>query len=195
MKLLEHNTYELPQKAYYYNIRRKSCFRDFRKELKSLKKHLESTGQNLIILCVGSDRATGDCLGPIIGEQLSAHFSHRHSLCLAPTVYGTLQHPVHAVNLKQTMEQIYDTFLHPYILAIDASLGIPSHIGYITLGKGPLFPGIGVQKSLPHIGDAAITGIVNSAGKNSHITLQTTKLSTVVEIASFISDAILSVYH
>ena len=29
----------------------------------------------IVFLCIGSDRATGDCLGPIIGEQLSSVLS------------------------------------------------------------------------------------------------------------------------
>jgi len=112
-----------------------------------------------------------------------------------PIVYGTLQSPVHAVNLASIISQIKDTFYQPFIVAIDASLGIRQHIGYITLGNGPLLPGIGVQKELPQIGNAAITGIVNLAGKNSHTTLQTTRLSTVVELANFVTDGILNVYH
>ena len=58
-------------------------------------------------------------------------------------------------------------------------------------GSVSLSPGIGVNKKLPCVGDAFITGIVNSSNSNSHLTLQTTKLSTVVELAEFIAKGIL----
>ena len=33
----------------------------------------------------------------------------------------------------------------------------------MTLGSGPLKPGLGVKKKLPEVGDLHITGIVNSS--------------------------------
>lgn len=62
-------------------------------------------------------------------------------------VYGDLTHPVHAANLARYMECINQTFINPYIIAIDASLGRKDHVGLITLGTGPLRPGLGVKKS------------------------------------------------
>lgn len=50
-------------------------------------------------------------------------------------------------------------------------------------GTGSLRPGIGVSRSLPAAGDIHITGIVNHSGSNNHLTLQTTKLLTVAELA------------
>lgn len=184
-----------PEQPYYYNIRQKKAKEDFIRQMQKLKKYIHKQNLTPIFLCIGSDRATGDCFGPLVGEQLTHCFSTSRTPCIMPVVYGTLKNPVHAVNLSNTINQIQTTFYRPFIIAVDASLGIRRHIGYITLGNGPLLPGIGVQKDLPHIGNAAITGIVNLAGKNSHLTLQTTKLSTVIELAEFTASGITSVYH
>jgi putative sporulation protein YyaC len=62
----------------------------------------------------------------------------------------------------------------------------------ITLSNAPLYPGIGVNKKLPAIGDISITGIVNLSGKPGMSLLQSTRLYTVSNMARFISDAILS---
>ena len=43
------------------------------------------------------------------------------------------------------------TFDNPFIIAIDASLGKEDHIGMMTLGSGPLKPGLGVKKKLPEV--------------------------------------------
>lgn len=179
---------------YYYNVHQTKAFQKFVLHMTQLKERIQAQHLTPVFLCIGSDRATGDCFGPIIGDQLSQTFANSRHRSALPVIYGTLQVPVHAVNLASTIERIHATFQNPYIIAIDASLGIRQHVGYVTLGNGPLLPGIGVQKKLPCIGNASITGIVNLAGQNSHTTLQTTRLSTVVELASFVSNAIIKVY-
>lgn len=138
--------------------------------------------QPLVLICVGSDRATGDCLGPLVGQYLihSTNYS----------VYGTLQHPVHAKNLKSTMDLIYSIHNDPFVIAIDSCLGFEDHIGYITLSPLPLFPGQGVSKSLPAIGDLSITGIVDIFSESSHETIQSTRLKTVFHLAAFIAAGI-----
>jgi putative sporulation protein YyaC len=179
---------------YYYNVHHAKAMTDFTVQLKQLKKYIHQMHQTPIFLCIGSDRATGDCFGPIVGQKLLQSFSANQSPASMPIVYGTLHSPVHAVNLASVISQIQSTFYQPFVIAVDASLGIRQHIGYITLGTGPLFPGIGVKKDLPHIGNAAITGIVNIAGSNSHTTLQTTHLSTVVELSNFVVNGITTVF-
>lgn len=138
----------------------------------------------LVFLCIGSDRCTGDSLGPIIGyklERLTVENVY---------VYGTLKQPVHALNLESTIENIYSSFDNPYIIAIDASLGKEENVGLVTIGKGPLVPGLGVSKALPSIGDLHITGIVNTNTSANPIILQTTRLSRIMDMADFIFSGI-----
>lgn len=141
--------------------------------------------RTIIFLCIGSDRATGDCLGPIIGYKLSKNIKYKNYY-----VYGSLAEPVHAKNLKDTIDMIYRKHEDAFIIAIDASLGKSSHIGYITIGEGPLKPGAGVDKDLPEVGDIFITGIVNFAGFLDNMLLQTTRLNVVMSMADQICLAI-----
>ena len=83
-----------------------------------------------VILCIGTDRVTGDSLGPLAGSFLEAYGAY-HPL----TVYGTLDAPVHALNLSRVMRRIKNKHPRSPILAVDASLGARRHVGYITLGK------------------------------------------------------------
>ena len=145
------------------------------------------TTDNIVILCIGSDRATGDCLGPLVGDYLKSELP-------GVEVYGTLECPVHALNLESTVETIYERYNQPFIIAVDASLGIPEHIGYATLSSNPLVPGKGVNKKLPAIGNLSITGIVNVAGFPNSILLQSTRLHTVMTLANCIGSAICSCY-
>ena len=154
----------------------------FGQHLSHLLKQLAKPEQPLIFLCIGSDRATGDSLGPLIGHKLKLRQP------LHPYyVYGTLEDPVHAKNLETTMESIHRRHKNPFIIAIDASLGSASHIGYYTLAAGSLKPGAGVGKDLLCVGDVSITGIVNLSGLLDQMLLQTTRLYTVMSLAERIS--------
>lgn len=142
--------------------------------------------ETIIVLCIGTDRVTGDSLGPLVGYKLSK------SRLQNVKVYGTLENPVHALNLADTTKEIYNKYSNPFIIAIDASLGNSNHLGYITLGKGPLTPGSGVKKTLLPVGDIFITGIVNVSGVLDNLVLQTTRLDTVMTLADCISNQLRS---
>lgn len=165
----------------YFNSNEKNTAYELGRKLYDLMKEYVLLNKTIVFLCIGSDRATGDCLGPIIGYKLSKYKKIENYY-----VYGTLEEPVHAKNLKDTIEMIYQTHEDAFIIAIDASLGKSDHVGYITLGEGPLKPGAGVDKDLPEVGDIFITGIVNLSGMLDHMLLQTTRLNVVMSMADMI---------
>ncbi len=162
---------------HYYNAEDDTSSVQFGQAFCSLLREHVSPNHTLIFLCIGSDRATGDSLGPLIGYKLEQQ-SRRNYM-----VYGTLEAPVHAKNLATVVEQIHSRHHNPYIIAIDASLGKQAHIGYYTLGVGALKPGAGVGKELVAVGDLFITGIVNLSGLLDRMLLQTTRLHTVMSLA------------
>lgn len=172
------------KKLYYFNTNEYYSVYDFSRILYELISKNRHKNKPIIFLCIGTDRATGDCLGPIVGYKLKK--LHRKNILL----YGTLNQPVHAKNLSETIDKIYSDYPDPFIVAIDASLGSSKHIGYITLGEGALLPGAGVDKNLPAVGDIFITGIVNFSGMLDHMLLQTTRLNIVMVLADFICNGI-----
>lgn len=174
------------KKISYYHPCNPHDLSRFQKDLRNYLKINHKKNQPLVIVCIGTDRATGDCLGPLVGQALS------HSLKFS--VFGTLKHPVHAKNLHETFFKIHSIYHNPFIIAIDACLGFVEHVGYITLSPFPLLPGQGVCKNLPSIGDLSITGIVNvfSDTNSNEAVIQNTRLHTVIELADFIANGIKS---
>lgn len=140
--------------------------------------------QDVVILCIGTDRSTGDSLGPLVGTKLHARFSQNYH------VYGTLEHPVHAMNLAEKIEEIRQRHRSSLIIAIDACLGQYSNVGSINVIDGPLKPGAGVKKELPAVGTFHITGIVNVGGFMEYFVLQNTRLFIVMQMAEIIADGI-----
>lgn len=141
--------------------------------------------RHLVVVCVGTDRSTGDSLGPLIGTGLLKH--------LPPniTVYGCLDEPVHALNLENFVTKIKSKHQDSLVLAIDACLGKSENVGYISLKTGPLKPGTGVNKALPEIGDFHIIGVVNVGGMMEYFVLQNTRLSLVIRMSEIIIKGLL----
>jgi putative sporulation protein YyaC len=137
-----------------------------------------------VLLCIGTDRSTGDCLGPLVGLKFQAiNQDYLH-------VYGTLDDPVHAGNLKEKMELILLKFHNPYIIAVDACLGSLENVGRISIGDGSLQPGAGVNKNLPEVGNIHITGVVNVGGFMEYLVLQNTRLNIVMKMADLIVEGL-----
>lgn len=148
-----------------------------------LKTRFLPTSKRLAIVCIGTDRSTGDSLGPLTGTLLSR---------ANPTlpVYGTLDDPVHAANLEEKISLINQELNDPFIIAIDACLGQTESVGYLSLKEGSLKPGTGVNKDLPEVGDMNLVGIVNVGGFMEYFVLQNTRLSLVMDIAELMCAAI-----
>ena len=128
--------------------------------------------QPIAVVCIGTDRSTGDSLGPLVGTILKEKPLARFH------VYGTLEEPIQLIHRD------------PFIIAVDACLGRLKSVGAITVSKGPVRPGAGVNKQLSPVGDAHITGVVNVSGFMEFFVLQNTRLHLVMNMAKTIANGI-----
>lgn len=133
----------------------------------------------IVVLCIGSDRYTGDSLGPLVGSYLQDKTNI--------AIYGSLDSPVHGGNLVETITMIKQVYLQPIIIAIDACLGKAMEIGNIEVWKGSLEAGIAVGNKLPSVGHISIIGVVNTGGQYGYMDLQSTPLSMVMKLSKAIS--------
>lgn len=152
--------------------------------LYSKLENIISVNRPIIFLCIGTDRSTGDSLGPLVGYKLKTILKEKIY------IYGSLENPIHAVNLTQMLERIHHSFNNPYIIAIDACLGNVQNVGKVFIDEKPLSPGLAVNKDLPPVGNMSITGIVNISGNLEFMVLQNTRLYTVMALADCISNGI-----
>lgn len=144
---------------------------------------------NLVFCCIGTDRSTGDALGPMTGSFLSQLKSFPFE------IVGTLDNPLHALNIEEITDTLLSSSIAPYIIAIDACLGNVNNIGQIIVQRGPLFPGKAVKKDLPPIGDVSIKAIVNIGGFMEYNVLQSTRLSLTYDMGKIISRSLLLAWH
>lgn len=139
--------------------------------------------RDVVYLCIGTDRATGDCLGPLVGTLLKSRLPRLN-------LFGTLENPSHAVNLPNVLSQIHRQYVDPLIIPIDASLGCQHRVGYITVQSGGLAPGTALHKVLPTVGEFHISAVVNVGGYMEQMVLQNTRLFVVYEMAKLIAKAL-----
>lgn len=110
-------------------------------------------------------------------------------------IVGTLDTPLHALNLEETTKALLNSPEKPYIIAIDACLGNANNIGQIIVHPGPLYPGKAVKKELPPIGEVSIKAIVNIGGFMEYNVLQSTRLNLTFEMGKVISRSLLLAWH
>ena len=150
-----------PSPEFKLNINQPTAIYDIANQLRSIMQEAATSHHDLVILCIGTDRSTGDSLGPLTGSKLRSFNPYPH-------IYGTLDDPIHASNLHDNIQSIQTNFSHPFIIAVDACLGRLESVGCVSLGRGSLKPGAAVKKDLPAVGDAYVSGIVNVSGFMEH---------------------------
>lgn len=140
-----------------------------------------------VVLCIGSDLAIGDSLGPIVGSMLKYKTQG-----LNVFLYGTLSAPVTAKEIKYMRTFLRETHRGRKVIAIDAAVGSEGDIGLVKINDAPLLPGAGANKKLGSIGDVSVMGIVAEKSVMNYGLLNTTRLNLVYSMAELISDGLSS---
>lgn len=143
--------------------------------------------EDTIIVCIGTDKCIGDCLGPLVGTMLES------SLLPLP-VYGTLSNPIHALNINERLDEINKKHPNACIIGIDACLGDSNSIGEIHTRDYAIRPGKGVGKTLPEVGMASIIGIVDSSDNSDFFSSRSIRLSLILDMANLICKGVLYSY-
>ncbi|GGA50570.1 spore protease YyaC [Paenibacillus physcomitrellae] len=133
---------------------------------------------DLQFVCIGTDRSSGDALGPLTGSRLQAYGIN--------AVTGTLSDPCDAETLLAKMRELPEGKIR---IAVDACLGAESSVGFYLVAQAPLMPAESVGLRLPPIGDYSIAAVVNRKSPKPYHTLQTTSLHLVMQMADEIAAA------
>ncbi len=138
-----------------------------------------------VVVCVGSDLAIGDSLGPIVGSMLQYKTQG-----LNLYVYGTLPAPVTAKEIKYMRKFLKETHGNAQVIAVDAAVGEKGDVGLMRLVDKPLLPGAGANKQLGEVGDISVLGVVAEKSLANYGLLNTTRLNLVYSMAEVLSDAL-----
>lgn len=136
-----------------------------------------------IIVGVGSDLLVGDSLGPLTCTMIKKRCSYNF-------IYGTLDKPVTAKDIKVLSANL--KLMHPKckIIAIDASVGSMEDVGLIKVFNRGIKPGLGVNKNLPILGDVSIVGVVAQKTPDNSSLFNFTRLNLIYRMSEIISEGI-----
>ena len=138
-----------------------------------------------VVVCVGSDLAIGDSLGPLVGSLLKYKTQG-----LGVYIYGTLKTPVTAKEIKVLREFLRQTHKGSQIICVDAAVGEAGDIGLVRLLDAPLSPGAGANKNLGKLGDVSVLGIVAEKSVANYGLFNQTRLNLVYMMAEAVSEGI-----
>ena len=144
--------------------------------------------ENTVIVCIGTDKCIGDCLGPLVGSILTENF-------YPLPVYGTLSSPIHALNIDKRLDEIYANHPNASIIGVDACLGDEEDIGEIRIRDYAIHPGKGVGKELPEVGIASVIGIVDSSNNSEFFFSRSIRLSFIMNMAKTVSRVFIEAYN
>ncbi|MEJ8306063.1 spore protease YyaC [Saccharibacillus sacchari] len=149
--------------------RRADRFADFRELFAEVAARYRP--DELLFLCIGTDRSSGDAFGPLVGSQLKA--------AGFPYVIGTLEEPCDATNLELVVAALPAGLK---IIAFDACLGKPGSIGKLLATRTALTPAGSMKGSFAPVGDYSIAAVVNIHGPKPYQALQTASLGLVLQL-------------
>lgn len=165
---------------------------NFKKSFNIMKE--KRSYNEIAFICVGTDRITGDCFGPLVGTKLSKllekdNFSNVN-------VYGTLKHNVNYTNIEQLIKQFNNNAKKTSLIVVDSALSKKENIGKIFVSNNKTILGKGLNKNKIEIGDISIKTVVGKDYKvpsyNFKI-LQNISLNVVMTLADIVANGIYNV--
>ncbi len=101
MSVFEYFSVRSRPEIFYYNTRPEYKPRALAIKLaEMIREEMKGGKKGIVFLCIGTDRSTGDSLGPLVGYKLLERGLKGKAFRQA-AVFGTLDRPVHAMNLEQ----------------------------------------------------------------------------------------------
>jgi len=145
--------------------------------------------EKIIFFCVGSDKWTIDCFGPIIGTILKEKYK------LQSLIFGELNNCLTKSNYIQYYEALRIKFPEYKIVVIDTAFCDYDNINIVRFSKGGLAVGSAFSKCDIKIGDYYITANIGIMPYTSKDRLSMPALGKVYYFAEKVSKAIAYAFY
>lgn len=161
-------------------------YNQFLYKMQKCIKKLDDRFSNIIFLCIGTDKIIGDSVGPIIGSKLK-YLENEYI-----KIYGTIGNNLDFSNTKKIVENIYEKYEKPFIIAIDAALSKENKVGEIYISNGHIKIGNALEKSIcfySNINIKCVVGKYQNLNKKENINVLNNvskeSVNNIVEIVSY----------
>lgn len=145
----------------------------------------------ITFLCIGTDRITGDCFGPLVGSKLNELLQQNNFSNI--NVYGSLEKNLNYESIQNIPKNINDKSI---IIVVDAALSKKENIGKIFVSKRRTILGKGLEKNKIEIGDISIKAVVAKdykIPKYNFKALQNISLNGVITLSNIVAEGIFDI--
>ena len=159
-----------------------------------LQKCMEIVGkkQEYIFVCIGVDKMTGDCFGPIVGTKLKDKLKNKNIMNIS--VYGDLENNITLKNIEEYKRKLEKRHKNACMIVIDAALSKKENIGKIYVTNKPTVLGKGLSREHVQIGDISIQAVVGKdykIAKYNFQILQNISLNFIIKLAEQLTQEII----
>lgn len=161
---------------------------------KLYKQRREKGYEELVFLCIGTDKITGDCFGPLVGTKLIENLKEYNIFNI--NIYGELENTINYENVNEKINIINKYHQNACIIVIDAALSKKENIGNIYVTNEKTVLGNVLNKRRYEIGDISVKAVVGrdmKIPKYNFFTLQNISLNMVMKLANIVSEGICDV--
>lgn len=159
---------------------------DFKEALYNMKKTKEF--DKIFFICAGTDKITGDSLGPFVGSKLEEYFSEKNYSNIY--IYGTLDNNINHENIKNILNKIDKK---TGVIIVDAALSNKQNMGNIYVLNKKTVLGKGLKKNNFKIGDISIKTVVARDYKNligNFNALKRAPITKIIKLSNILSEGI-----
>ena len=163
--------------------------REFYRILMNEKK--KNNYKQIAILCIGTDKMTGDCFGPLVGTKLVKLLENCNIYNV--NIYGSLEKNINYTNILEELKRVKNENKNACIVVIDAALSTKENIGKIIIANKNVSLGEGLKKEKVEIGNIGIKAVVGKdckMPKYNFKILQNISLNVVMSLADIVSNGI-----
>jgi len=169
----------------------------YNKFVMDFEKNFNNNNYELITcVCIGTDRITGDCFGPIVGSIIKN--KQKRNKINNLEVIGTLDENLSYSKIENEIFKKRINYKNRFVIFIDAALGNKSNIGNVLISNSGIEIGKCLGKQQKEIGNITIKAVVGENLKNKEENfriLQNIHLNSVMELASIVANGIIEVVN
>ncbi|MFI3229975.1 MAG: DUF1256 domain-containing protein [bacterium] len=170
----------------YINSNSNFAITDFNNSFFEVLSKYTSYYDNLIILCIGSERTLNNSIAPLVGYKLSNLSLHKKIF-----IYGSLEHNVTSKNLISCVNMIYSKHKNPLLITIDSSSTKENLVNHINIGEGSIKLNCNANCPYPYIGDIFITALTSNNFNLPNLSNpKSTKLFNIIRMSDIITSGI-----
>ena len=156
--------------------------------------NIKNKNNDIIFLCIGTNKVIGDSFGPSVGENLKKCMQTKKNI----KVIGDYENIICYANIEKIIKKIKQSYKRSLIIVLDSALSNESDIGKIFIQNRGLKYAEGLGKKNNIIGNISIKAVV---GKNCNNCIKNFKqlknasIDKIKYMSSLVSSGIIEIVN